>query len=131
MTHSTPNTSRDNSPVQDNWRDQFLQRILIIAAVLGIFAVITGVLTTDNFILQGIYLGVFITLVTIIVIRPPYLIRAGVFVALPFILGISSMRNAGLRGDSMFFFGHIINMIEFFSIKLALKILSYYQDFMG
>jgi GAF domain-containing protein len=41
--------------------------------------------------------------VTTIVIRPPYLIKAILFVTLPLILGISSMLNAGIRGDSLFF----------------------------
>lgn len=104
MNYSTPAPVPNNNFVQDDWRDQFLQRILIIAAVLGAFAVTAGVLTTGTPILRGIYIGVFITLVAIIVMRPPYLIRAGVFTALPFILGISSLTNAGLRGDSMFFF---------------------------
>lgn len=104
MIHSTPSLHQNNNVVQDDWREQFLHRILVIATVLGAFAVIAGVLTTDNIILRGIYLGVFITLTALVVLRPPYLVRAGVFITLPFILGISSMTNAGLRGDSMFFF---------------------------
>lgn len=104
MTYPTPTPPVSNNIAQDDWRDQFLHQILIIAAILGTFAVIAGVLTTDSILLQGIYLGVFITLVAMIVIRPPYLIRASIFVVLPFIVGLSSMTNAGLRGDSLFFF---------------------------
>lgn len=89
--------------VLDDWREQFLQRILIIAAVLGIFAVPPALLSTDNLILQGIYIGAFAVLVATIVIRLPYLFKAGIFVALPLILGISSMVNAGIRGESLFF----------------------------
>jgi len=105
MSHSTPApvTQQNNSFVQDDWREQFLQRILIIAAVFGIFAVIPALLSTDDLILQSIYIGAFITLAATIVLRLPYLIKAGVFVALPLILGISSMANAGIRGDSLFF----------------------------
>ena len=105
MSHSTPTSAsyQDNSFTQDDWREQFLQRILIISAAIGIFAVISGVLTTDSFVLQGIYIGVFVTLVATIMLRLPYLIKASLFVALPLILGISSMTNAGIRGDSLFF----------------------------
>lgn len=105
MSYSTPSPvpQQDNSLAQDDWREQFLQRILIIAAVLGIFAVIPALLTTDDLILQSIYIGVFVTLVATIVLRLPYLIKAGIFVALPFILGLSSMANAGVHGDSLFF----------------------------
>jgi len=105
MSHPTPAPvpQQNNIFAQNDWQEQFLQRILIIAAVLGIFAVIPALLSTDDLILQGIYIGAFVTLVATIVIRLPYLIKAGIFVALPLILGISSMANAGIRGDSLFF----------------------------
>jgi GAF domain-containing protein len=105
MSHFTPapDPQQDNNFVQDDWRERFLQRILIIAAVFGIFAVIPALLNTDVLILQSIYVGVFVILVATIVIRLPYLIKAGIFVALPFILGVSSIANAGIHGDSLFF----------------------------
>jgi GAF domain-containing protein len=92
-----------NAIVQDDWRESFLQRILVIAAIGGIVALVPGIFTTDNLFLQGSYIGVFVVLVTTIVVRPPYFIKAGLFVTLPLILGISSMLNAGIRGDSLFF----------------------------
>jgi GAF domain-containing protein len=103
MTHSTPILHQSNSLPQANWREPFLQRILIIAAVIGIFAVIPAVLGTDDKILQAIYVGVYITLVASILIRLPYPIKAGWFVALPLILGIASLSETGIRGDSLFF----------------------------
>jgi GAF domain-containing protein len=105
MIHSIPAPvpQQNDSIAQDAWREQFLQRILVIAAALGIVAIIPALLNTDSLILQSIYIGVFVTLVAAIVIRLPYLIKAGVFVALPLILGISSMANAGIHGDSLFF----------------------------
>ncbi|MBN1449956.1 MAG: GAF domain-containing protein [Anaerolineales bacterium] len=105
MNHSTPApvSQQNDNFAQDDRREQFLQRILVIAAVLGIVAVIPALLNTDNLILQGIYIGAFVMLVATIVIRLPYLIKAGIFVALPLILGLSSMANAGIHGDSLFF----------------------------
>ena len=101
---SVPDRQHDESLVQDDWREQFLQRILVTSAALGAFAVIPAVLNTDDLVLQSIYIGAFVILVATIVIRLPYLVKAGVFVALPFILGVSSMANAGVHGDSLFFF---------------------------
>jgi GAF domain-containing protein len=92
-----------NASIQDDWRESFLQRILVIAAIGGIVALIPAIFSTDNLFLQGTYIGVFVVLVATIVIRPPYLIKAGLFVTLPLLLGISSMLNAGIRGDSLFF----------------------------
>ena len=75
-----------NSFVPDEWREKFLQRILITAAIIGVFAVIPAVLGTEDLILQAIYL-----------------VKAGVFITLPLILGISSLSETGIRGDSLFF----------------------------
>ena len=103
MTHSTPTTHRNISFAHDNWREPFLQRILIIAAVIGIVAVISAVLSTDDLILQAIYLGAYATLVASILIRLQYLVKAGLFVTLPLILAVASLSETGIRGDSLFF----------------------------
>jgi GAF domain-containing protein len=97
------NTHQSTSLDQKNWREKFLQRILVIAAVIGILAVIPAVLGTDDALLQAIYIGVYVTIVVATVFRLPYLIKAGIFVALPLILGIASLSETGIRGDSLFF----------------------------
>lgn len=104
MNQSTPTPNPDTRFAPDDWRDRFLQRILLVSAVIGTFAVIPAVLGTDDLILQGIYIGVFVTLVASILIRLPYLLKAGLFVMLVLILGISSLSETGIRGDSLFFF---------------------------
>jgi len=103
MSHFTAAPNQSNNFSQNDWREQFLQRILIISAVIGIIAVIPAVLSTRDLILQAIYIGVYVTLVASILIRLPYLIKASLFVALPLILGIGSLSETGIRGDSLFF----------------------------
>ena len=105
MSHPTPIhvLQQNSSFTQTDWREQFLQRILIIVTVLAIFAVIPALLNTDDIVLQSIYMGAFVILVATLVIRLPYRIKAGIFVTLPLILGVSSMANAGIHGDSLFF----------------------------
>lgn len=103
MIFPTPTANRTNSMSQDNWREPFLQRILIIATVVGAIAVTSAVLSTDDFLLQAIYLGAYLTLVALTLIRLPYLIKASLFVSLPLILGIASLSETGIRGDSLFF----------------------------
>jgi len=104
MNHSTHSLDHKDSLTLGDWRETFLQRILVITAAIGTIAVLLGILTTENLVLQGIYISVYVILVVTLVIRMPYTIKAIVFVTLPFILGISSMVNAGIRGDSLFFF---------------------------
>jgi len=88
---------------KDDWQENFLQRILILSAIIGIFALISAVLNTDNLTLKSIYVGVFVTLVTSIIIKMPYMAKAYIFIALPFILGVSSLSETGIRGDALFF----------------------------
>lgn len=92
------------SSSQDAWREQFLQRILILSAVVGLFALIPAVIGASDVILQSVYIGVFVSLVTVTVTRLPYLVKAAIFVLLPLILGIVSLTETGIRGDSLFFF---------------------------
>jgi GAF domain-containing protein len=93
----------ENAP-QDAWRVRFLQRILVLSAVVGLFALIPAVIGTSDLILQSVYIGVFVLLVTVILIRLPYMVKAVIFVLLPLVLGFGSLTETGIRGDSLFFF---------------------------
>lgn len=88
----------------NTWQEHLLQRILIIAAIIGFFALIPAVIGTSDLFLQSVYIGVFVLLVAVIVIRLPYLVKATVFVLLPFALGLGNFTETGIRGDSLFFF---------------------------
>ena len=90
-------------PGKNDWRENFLQRILFLSAGIGIFALVPAVLNTDNFTLKSIYVGVFVILVTVFLIRMPYLVKAYIFITLPFILGVSSLTETGIQGDVLFF----------------------------
>jgi GAF domain-containing protein len=89
---------------QNDWREKFLQRILIMSAIIGLFALIPAVISTSDLILQSIYIGVYLLLVASILVNFPYNVKAVLFVSLPLILGIGSITETGIRGDSLFFF---------------------------
>ena len=108
-----------NNPGNDNWREFFLQRILVLSAGIGIFALIPGVLNTENFTLKGIYVGVFVTLVTAILIKMPYLVKAYIFITLPLILGLSSLSETGIRGDVLFF---LLSFVTFSALLIGHRI---------
>jgi hypothetical protein len=96
--HETENT------LQETWRERFLQRILIISSIIGLFALIPAVISTEELLLQGVYIGVFVLLVSLVLIPFPYQIKAIAFVFLPLFLGLGSLTETGIRGDSLFFF---------------------------
>ncbi len=89
---------------QDAWREQFIQKILILSAVVGLFALVPAVISTSDLILQSVYIGVFALLVTVTLVRLPYIVKATIFVLLPLLLGFFSLTETGIRGDSLFFF---------------------------
>ena len=104
MSISTQDQYESESASQDAWRERFLQRILVLSAIVGLFALIPAVISTTGLILQGVYIGVFVLLVAMILIRFPYMVKATIFVLLPLVLGFSSLTETGIRGDSLFFF---------------------------
>jgi GAF domain-containing protein len=104
MSISTVSQKQNNSLEQDTWRERFLQRILIISAIIGLFALISAVISTSDLVLQSVYIGVYVLLVASVLIRFPYVVKASLFVSLTLILGIGSLTETGIRGDSLFFF---------------------------
>jgi GAF domain-containing protein len=103
---------------QDTWREGFLQRILVLSAVVGLFALIPSVISTSDLILQSVYIGVFVLLVALILIRLPYTVKAVIFVLLPLVLGFGSLTETGIRGDSLFFF---LAFVTFSSLLIGLR----------
>ena len=103
MTNLFPIETGYENTLQGDWREIFLQRILIISAIVGLVALIPAIISASNLILQSIYIGVYAILVGSILIRLPYLVKASIFTALPLVLGISSLSETGIRGDSLFF----------------------------
>jgi len=94
----------DASQQREDWHEQFLQRIMTIAAILSVLPVLIGFFGSTSLFQQVIYIGAFLALVSTIVLRLPYRVKAGIFVFLPLLLGVSSTITAGTHGDNIFFF---------------------------
>ncbi len=111
---STQDRYERESDIQTSWQESFLQRILILSAVVGLFVLIPGVVGTSDLILQGVYIGVYVLLTTLILVRFPYIVKAIIFVSLPLLLGFSSLTETGIRGDSLFFFLAFVTFTSIF-----------------
>jgi GAF domain-containing protein len=85
------------------WREEFIQSILIGAAIFGFIALVAnfliGASTTD----LTIYSTTFIVLLLAILFRLPYWLKAGVFLTLIYALAISGYLETGIWGDSRLF----------------------------
>jgi GAF domain-containing protein len=95
----------DASFVYSRWREKFLRPILLGSAIFGLFALIPGILTTDNPIIIGVYISVYAALLIVVIFNKlPYWLRTGVFLFLVFALGASGLLETGIWGDSRVFF---------------------------
>lgn len=102
MSELKPTTSAEFSLGQ--WRENFLRILLTGTSILG------SVLLAINYLLQkapaylAAYTTIFIVLLAVTIFRLKYGLRAGVFVTLICLLGISSLIETGIWGGSRMFF---------------------------
>jgi GAF domain-containing protein len=104
MSESIQNRLVKEDLSQEVWKEKFLQRILILTAIVGLFVLIPAVFGTTDLVLQSVYVGVYVFLVVMTLTPLPYIVKAIGFVLLPLILGFASLSETGIRGDSLFFF---------------------------
>jgi GAF domain-containing protein len=105
------NQSPDNMEFSyTNWRAGFLRITLIGACIFGLFALLTGVLTTSATVYTAIYAGLYLVLLLATIINFPHSIKAGLFISLMFLLGISGLIETGIWGDSRVFMLGAITM---------------------
>ncbi len=101
-----------------NWRAGFLRVTLIVACVLGLAALYTGLRTTSAPVYSAIYIGLYTALLLVTIINFPHAVKAGLFVGLIFILGVSGLLETGIWGDSrVFMLGAIAMASLLFSWK--------------
>ena len=86
-----------------NWRTGFLRVTLIAACVFGLAALLPGLATVSAPIYSAIYVGLYLALLLVTIINFPHSVKAGVFVGLIFLLGLSGLLETGIWGDSRLF----------------------------
>lgn len=101
-----------------NWRAGFLRLTLIGACIFGLAALIPGLMTTSAPIYSAIYIGLYAVLLLVTIIGVPYVVKAGLFIGLIFILGVAGLLETGIWGDSrVFMLGAIVMASLLFSWK--------------
>jgi GAF domain-containing protein len=86
------------------WRESFVRIILIWASVFGFIAFVATFFNSNEPLYEFVYAAAFASLLAVTFIRMPYLLRAGVFLALMYILGLSGLFETGIWGDARVFF---------------------------
>ena len=98
-----PPTATDQTLI-DQWRAPFLQSVLRIAVVLGLIALIPAMLGAASIIISGSYAVAYLVLVGTTFAPIPYWLRAGIFLAIIYALGVIDLLILGILGDANIFF---------------------------
>jgi GAF domain-containing protein len=99
-----------------NWREHFAIPLLIGVLVFGAFALIPAVSASDNLFIDAIFITTYLITGVVTIIRFPYLVRIGVFLASIYVLGLGELLLYGILGDSLFFF---LSLIVFATILIS------------
>ncbi len=106
------------------WRESFLRLILYGSTIIGFVtaaAASLDMLRSGEYILAAVYAISWLILLVVTLGRWPYWLRAGIFLALVYILGLSGLLENGMRGDArLFFFALVILMALFFSPRAGI-----------
>jgi GAF domain-containing protein len=86
------------------WRENFVKVILIWASIFGLVAFTASLFNSNDSIYKAVYAAAYACLLAVTFIRLPYVVRAGVFLALIYILGLSGLFETGIWGDARVFF---------------------------
>lgn len=105
--NTAPDLPSQGDPVEaiiNKWREPFIRAVLRITSVVGLLATIAGVLSVDSVGVASLYVGAYAILLGITLIPTPYWVRAGVFLAVLYALGVVELFYLGIIGDANVFF---------------------------
>ncbi len=107
--------------IYQNWRANFARPMLIGALIFGLIALIPALISTQSYVLGGIFIGAYLLLIIITVIEFPYWLRMGAFLFVVYALGLSELFSTGILGDGLFFFlGFIVLATMMFSPRAGI-----------
>lgn len=116
-----------------NWRAAFLRTTLIAACILGLAALIPSVITDisqDSF-YRNIYISLYVIVLLITFLKISDNIKAGILIALLYMIAVAGLTETGIRGDArLFMLGAVALACLLFSwraggVVLAIGLASY------
>jgi len=85
------------------WRGSFVRVILIWASGLGFIVLLATLFSSNDLLDKAVYSSAYVCLLAVTAIRLPYTVRAGVFLALIYILGLMALFETGIWGNALVF----------------------------
>src|SRR5262245_38255148 len=84
--------------VYENWRANFVRPMLLAAVILGLLALIPALVSAQSFVLDVIFISVYVVLAIVTVFEFPYWLRMGLFLFLIYVLGVTEIFSTGILG---------------------------------
>ena len=84
------------------WRTIFLRTTLISACILGLFAMIPAFAISD-LVYRSIYIALYIVVLLVTILKIPDNFKAGILVALLYMVAVAGLAETGIRGDGRLF----------------------------
>ena len=104
------------------WRESFVRVILVWASGLGFIVILATLLSSNDLLDKAVYSSAYLCLLAVTVIRLPYTVRAGVFLALIYIFGFVALVETGIWGNALvFLLGFIVMTGLLFSPRAGIN----------
>lgn len=112
----TTNPQETTRQLYKSWREGFAIPLLLGVLIFGAIALIPAVSSSNNAVIDSIFITTYALTALVTVVRFPYLVRMSVFLLGIYVLGLSELITHGILGDSLFFF---LSLIIFSTILLS------------
>lgn len=90
--------------VYKSWRERFVVPLLIGALVFGAIALLPALSTSGSWVINTVFIGVYILVLIATLFRFSYSVRIAVFLACTYALALIELLSLGILGDGLFFF---------------------------
>jgi GAF domain-containing protein len=122
--NTIPNAEENTRTLYRNWRENFVQPLLIGTLVFGLvalFAAVVSAFAAKTYFIAVVFLITYVAIAIITIVNFPYWVKMGGFVLAIYVLGLSELATHGILGDGLFFFlGVIIFATMMFSPRAGI-----------
>jgi hypothetical protein len=119
MQSQNPTPEESTRLLYKNWRERLALPLLIGVLIFGAAALIPAIRASGNAIVNAIFITSYAMTALVTVVKFPYTVRMGVFIACIYVIGLGELFLHGILGDSLFFF---LAVVIFATILLSPRI---------
>src|SRR6478736_6099879 len=102
-------TNRDEFFSYEQWRERFLQIVLRASCLIGLIAIVLYLFSSATILYKVLAIVTYGILIAVMLLdKLQYRIRAGVFLFLLYLAGLSSLIDHGIADASVLFLGFIV-----------------------